>query len=82
MISHDLGGISGIVPGGDVSDGVAVWDGVLVGVNDGVELGYRIVIDAIGINVVVEVLVGVRVNVGVNVFVGVLVTVGRGVEVR
>jgi hypothetical protein len=24
MISHDLGGISGIVPGGDVSDGVAV----------------------------------------------------------
>ena len=47
---------------------------------EGVPLGYWIVIFGNGINVVVEVLVGVCVTVEVGVRVGVWVAVGLGVE--
>ena len=67
-------------PGDGVELGVIVGMIVLVGVREGVWLGYWMVIVGKGIKVIVEVEVGVSVIVGVNVWVGVCVEVGLGVE--
>jgi hypothetical protein len=60
-----VGGTPGMIPGEGVWVGVAVLVCVAVGVIELVAVGNRIVMDAKGINVVVDV------EVGVNVFVGV-----------